>query len=255
MRIVSILLSVVLFASTSNAQFVDDSPAIQAAIDLRNEFVKALEKKDFVPFAQRGMDGAIRMLADQMRDVYADPEMAERLIRNWESSSVRFEAILSSKVLDLGDHEPLFPWINETLGEMAAKYGTIIYTLPIVKDVQMINYALPVVFQPKGTWQTDTASQGLDLRVEYRKHFIPFANFVTYYVTLIGCQIVADRQGQPELKKVCKPAAEKLQFAMGRHVAPVVSDWIFNASNQSIQIGPNRLKYNTVDDLRRAIRN
>jgi hypothetical protein len=95
----------------------------------------------------------------------------------------------------------------------------------------------------------------LDLRIEYRKHFIPFANIVTYYVTLVGCQYVADRQGQPELKKVCKPVAEKLQLAMGRYVAPVVSDWIFNASNQSLQIGANRLKYNTVDDLRRAIQN
>jgi hypothetical protein len=228
---------------------------MQAAIDLRNDFVKALEKKDFIPFAHQGMDAAIRMLADQVRDVQGDAEMSERLLRNWEASSATFDSILSSKVLDLGDHQPLFPWINDYLGEMAAKYGTIIFTLPLVKDVQMINYALPVVFQPKGTWQTDSASEGLDLRVEYRKHFIPFANFVTYYVTLIGCQIVADRQGQPELKKVCKPAAEKLQFAMGRYVAPVVSDWIFNASNQSIQIGPNRLRYNTVEDLRRAIRN
>jgi hypothetical protein len=255
MRVILILLSVVLLQSTSKAQFIDDSPAMQAAIDLRNDFVKALEKKDFIPFAHQGMDAAIRMLADQIRDVQGDAEMSERLLRNWEASSATFDSILSSKVLDLGDHEPLFPWINDYLGEMAAKYGTIIYTLPLVKDIQMINYALPVVFQPKGTWQTDSASQGLDLRVEYRKHFIPFANFVTYYVTLIGCQIVADRQGQPELKKVCKPAAEKLQSAMGRYVAPVVSDWIFNASNQSIQIGPNRLRYNTVEDLRRAIRN
>jgi hypothetical protein len=255
MRVILILLSVVLLQSTSKAQFIDDSPAMQAAIDLRNDFVKALEKKDFIPFAHQGMDAAIRMLADQVRDVQGDAEMSERLLRNWEASSATFDSILSSKVLDLGDHTPLFPWINDYLGEMAAKYGTIIYTLPLVKDIQMINYALPVVFQPKGAWQTDSASQGLDLRVEYRKHFIPFANFVTYYVTLIGCQIVADRQGQPELKKVCKPAAEKLQFAMGRYVAPFVSDWIFNASNQSIQIGPNRLRYNTVEDLRRAIRN
>jgi hypothetical protein len=255
MRVILILLSVVMLQSTSRAQFIDDSPAIQAAINLRNDFVKALEKKDFVPFAHRGMDGAIRMLADHVREAKGDAEMSARLLRLWEESSIVFQSILSSKVLDLGDHEPLFPWINDYLGEMADKYGTIIYTLPIVKDVQMINYALPVVFQPKGAWQTDSASQGLDLRVEYRKHFIPFANLVTYYVTLIGCQIVADRQGQPEMRKVCKPAAEKLQFAMGRYIAPVVSDWIFNASNQSIQIGANRLKYNTVEDLRRAIRN
>jgi len=255
MRALLILLSVSLLPITSQAQLVDDSPAIQAAINLRNDFVSALEKKDFIPFARRGMDGAIRKLAEQIRDEQGDAELSDQLIRSWETSSARFEEVLSSKTLDVGDHQPLFPWINDFLGDMAEKYGSIIYTLPVVKDVLMINYALPVVFQPKGAWQTDGASQGVDLRIEYRKHFIPFANIVTYYVTLIGCQVVADRQGQPELKKVCKPVAEKLQFAMGRYVAPVVSDWIFNASNQSIQIGPSRLKYNTVEDLRRAIQN
>jgi len=255
MRTILIFAFAFFIQSTSFAQIMDDSPAIQAAINLRNDFVNALENKDFIPFARRGMDGAIRTLAEQIRTENQDSELSEQLIRQWDQSSARFDSILASKLLDLGDHEPLFPWINEFLGQMADKYGTIIYTLPIVKDVQMINYALPVVFRPKGSWQTDSASQGLDLRIEYRKHFIPFANIVTYYVTLVGCQYVADRQGQPELKKVCKPVAEKLQFAMGRYVAPVVSDWIFNASNQSLQIGANRLKYNTVDDLRRAIQN
>jgi hypothetical protein len=61
--------------------------------------------------------------------------------------------------------------------------------------------------------------------------------------------------GQPQLKKVCKPVAEKLEFAMGRYIAPVVSDWIYNAGNQNLQIGKSRLKYNTVEDLRRAIQN
>jgi hypothetical protein len=255
MRVLLILLSVLFIQTNTQAQTSSDQVAIQTAIDLRNEFVNALQKKDFMPFARKGFDGAIRKLAEQLVADYQDQALSDELIRMWESSQSRFDLLLNTKITDLGDHEPLFPWINQFLDQTSSRYGTIIYTLPIVKDILMVNYALPVVFRPHGSWQTDSASQGLDLRIEYRKHFIPFANLVTFYVTLIGCEVVAERQGQPELKKICKPVAEKLKFAMGRYVAPMVSDWIFDASNQSIQIGPNRLKYNTVDDLRRAIQN
>jgi hypothetical protein len=252
MRTILILLSVLFIHQSAHAQLVDDSPAIQAAIDLRNQFVDALERKDFVAFAHQGMDGAIRKFAEQIQEEQNDAELSNELISLWEQSSIVL-ALADSKVFDIGDHAPLFPWFNEFLDKMAAKYGTIIYTLPIVKNITMLNYALPVVFKPNGPWRTDGASQGLDLRIEYRKHFIPFANIVTYYVALLGCEYIAQRQGQPEMKKICKPVAQKLEYAMGRYIAPVVSDWIFNASNQTLQITSDRLRYNTVDDLRRAI--
>ncbi|NDG83705.1 MAG: hypothetical protein EBX52_01535 [Proteobacteria bacterium] len=253
MRTILILLSVLFIQHSANAQWVDDSPAIQAAIDLRNQFVDALERKDFTAFAHQGMDGAVRTFARDLESGYNDAASANELIRLWEQSSI-VAALVDSKVADIGDHAPLFPQINEFLDKLAAKYGTIIYTLPVVKNIVMLNYALPVVFKPNGPWRTDVSSNGLDLRIEYRKHFIPFANIVTYYVTLLGCEYIVQHQGQPDLKKICKPVAEKLEFAMGRYIAPVVSDWIFNASTQTLRIGEDRLHYNTVDDLRRAIR-
>jgi hypothetical protein len=251
-----ILLSAFLIQNTTLAQIGpqnDDSPAIQAAIDLRNEFIKALESKDFTSFAHKGMDAAIHKLAEQIVTEHQDTALATELLTQWESSSKIFNPGLMSSMMDIGDHSPLFPWIDAFLDKMAAKYGSIVYSLPLVKDIQMMNYALPVVFSPHGAWQSDAASEGIDLRIEYRKHFIPFANLVTYYVTLLGCEYVAQRQGQPELKKVCKPVAKKLEFAMGRYVAPVVSDWIYSASTQNINIGSGQIRYNTVDELRRAI--
>jgi hypothetical protein len=258
MRKTLILLFAVLisapFASQGHAQVrSDEDAAMQAAIDVRNEFVRALQKKDFSEFAGKGMDGAIRLFAEQIRTQYSDHLLATELIQKWESTLVLFQSRVLPKVDELGDHAPMFPWINEFLAKMSSRYGTIIYNLPIVKDIQMVNYALPVVFHPHGTWQQDGASQGIDLRIEYRKHFIPFANLVTYYTTLVGCNYIAQRNGDPQLKRMCKPAAEKLRFAMGRYVAPVVSDWIYNASSESLQIGPERLRYNTAEDLRKAV--
>jgi hypothetical protein len=256
MRTILILLSVFVIQSTSFAQsYYDDSAEIQAAIDARNSFVNALLNKDYMSFAHQGFDIAVNQLADQLRTENNDPVMADELLANWSRSSVNFSRALTMSALELGDHSPLFPWVNQFLGKMSNKYGTIIYTLPIVKDIMMVNYALPVVFAPRGAWQTDGQVEEVDNRIEYRKHFIPFANFVTYYTALIACNYVAQRQGQPDLKKVCKPAAQKLQFVMGRYIAAPVSDWIFNAANQSMQIGADRLKYNNVDELRRAIQN
>jgi hypothetical protein len=255
MRTILILLSVFTIHSASFAQSLDDSAAIQAAIDARNEFVQALLKKDFTSFAHQSFDVAIHEFAQQIRDEQNDAVLADELLAKWNQSSMSFNRALTMQAMDIGDHSPLFPWINDFLGKMSSKYGTIILTLPIVKDILMVNYALPVVFSPRGTWQTDGQVEDVDNRIEYRKHFIPFANFVTYYTALIGCNYIVQHQGQTQLKKVCKPAAEKLRFVMGRYIAAPISDWIFKASNHSLQISSDRLKYNTVDELRRAIQN
>jgi hypothetical protein len=203
------------------------------------------------------MDGAIRLVIEDLRVNHSDARMANELEQVWEESSVDFEASLDLAVslLDLGDHAPLIPQLDELLQKLADQYGPIIKSLPIVKEIQEMNYAIPVVFKPKGAWQ----DPAVDNRIEYRKHFIPFANFVTYYAALITCNIIAKKQNQPELKKVCKQVSEKLKFAMGRYVAPTISDWIFKAANrgttQGLNISPMDLRYNTVEELRQAIRN
>jgi hypothetical protein len=255
MRTILILLSALFLsvgASASQIQ-VDDSDALQAAINARNTFVRALLTRDFTASAHLGMDMAMHEFARQIREEQGDLRLSRELLAQWSRSSMDFVQTLGLAPTDLGDHDPLFPWINQFLGKMSAKYGTIIYTLPIVKDILMVNYALPVVFKPRGGWQTDGRVEDVDNRIEYRKHFIPFANFVTYYTALISCRVVADRQGAPQLKRLCAKAADKLRFVMGRYIAPKVSDWIFRASNDRFYLGEENLRLNTVEELRRAI--
>jgi hypothetical protein len=203
--------------------------------------------------ARQGFEGAIQELAQSLRDNQQDNALADQLLLQWEQSAPSFNRAVTMRAQELGDHAPLFQWIQDFLKQTAEKYGTIIYSLPIVKNIITLNFSIPVVFAPKGAWQTDGLSDATDERIEYRKHFIPFANLVTYYVALYGCNYAVQRMGQPELKKICKPAAEKLQFAMGRYIAPIVSDWIFKAANRDLEIGSDRLHYNTSDDLAREI--
>ncbi|MCW3101365.1 MAG: hypothetical protein JWL77_6983 [Chthonomonadaceae bacterium] len=253
MRTILILLSVLVFNQHSFAQSATEMDAVQAALDSRNDFVNALENKDFTALTHKGFDLAIRELAQQLRDEHQDNVMADDLLNQWTQSSANFAAEIEFRLgqKDLGDHAPLFPWIQDFLKKMADKYGTIIYSIPLVQNIQMINLAIPVVFAPRSTsWQV----VGVDSRIEYRKHFIPFANLITYYVSLYGCKYILAHNGVTQgANQLCTKAAEKLKFVMGRYIAPVVSDWIFKQSNQSIQIGADRLRYTTAEELQHAI--
>jgi Zn-dependent protease with chaperone function len=235
-----------LHATTATAQINDESDVLyQTSLDVRDQFVTALENKDFTSITHQAMGDAIAMLAQELRD-RSDEESASALESVWNQNEGVF---FTAQLTDLGDHAPLIPKLEDYFKTLSTKYGTILMSLPLVQDIRTLNFALPVVFQPKGSWQ----SADYDNRIEYRKHFIPFANIVTYYGVLVACNIVAKKSAQPDLKKVCKPAAEKLRFAMGRYIAPQVSDWIFKETNKQIAISSSQLKYTTADELRAAI--
>jgi hypothetical protein len=219
---------------------------LQAALDVRDQFISSLQKKDFTAITQKSMGNAVGVLAENIRNEYDDEDMATDLEQIWNRDESLFYTM---NINDLGDHAPFIPKIEEFLKTLSDKYGTVIYSLPVVEDVRTINFAIPVVFHPKGEWQ----STELDNRIEYRKHFIPFANIVTFYGSLVACNYYAQKSGQPDLKKVCQPAAEKLKFAMGRYVAPQMSDWIFAQTNKTISISNSQRKYTTAQELSAAI--
>ena len=219
--------------------------AIQAALEFRNQFLNATEKKDFTQVAHQGFEAAIKELAEELRN-RQDMAMADELIQNWQQTESLFFTL---NMDDLGDHDPLFPWLENFFTKMTQKYGTIILTLPVVKDLRILNFAIPVVLHPKGKWQ----STEVDNRIEYRKHFIPFANIVTYYSSNFACNYFAKKYGQNQLKRLCKMVSEKLEWVMGRYIAPAISDWIFKAANPALHLGKDQLIFMSVDDLRSAI--
>lgn len=241
----TLLAATQLFVSTS-ARAQGELVVLQAAIDVRDQFVTALQKKDFTEMTHQSMESAVSILANDLRTTFKDQAMAAKLEKAWNNDEGNFYLV---GITDLGDHAPLLPQIEDVLKQLSEKYGTIVMTLPVVTDIRTLNFAIPVVFHPRGEWQDPS----IDNRIEYRKHFIPFANIVTYYGALLACNYFAARSEQPDLKKLCKPAAEKLQFAMGRYIAPPMSDWIFNQSNKTPNPTKQELMYTSGEDLRKAI--
>jgi hypothetical protein len=241
----------------------DERVAMQAAIGARNDFVRALINRDYVDLARAGFDQAIKDLADQLANEQGKPAEAQELMQKWGHDggvsqfqmafSYQTESLLSKD--DLGDHAPLFAWLEQYLVKLENKYGSIITKLPIIANIRMVNFALPVVFTPGSSrWQLATQ----DNRIEYRKHFIPFANLVTYYGSLYACNVAVAKSQYPQLKKLCKKAAGKLEFVMGRYIAPHISDFIFKVSNRKKTKAPvftrDQLRYENGDELARDIR-
>jgi hypothetical protein len=254
MRTTLVVLAALLsFQSYSFATPADDA-GIQASLDARDAFVTALENKDFTSITHDTMDATIRDLADQIRTTTRDDAMADDLLNQWMDTSNHFEEQIAMVVStrDLGDHPPLFPWLATYISNLTSKYA-VLGVLQIVKDITIMNYAIPVVFHPHGSWE----SSSVDNRIEYRLHFIPFSDIVIYYTSLYGCKFAIAHYGLNDLKKICPKAATKLEWVNGRYIAPHVSDWIFKAANSgdtsSIQITNSDLQYQTVAELRNAI--
>ena len=128
---------------------------------------------------------------------------------------------------DLGDHPPASAWLAKFYDTLMARTGGIIRSIRIINDINTLNYALPVVFAPRGTWRTGVTNAD---QIEYRKHFIPFSKIVTYWAAKKGCEY-ACAQYAPNLKFVCEPAATSLEWYMGRHVAWRISDKIYAMAN------------------------
>jgi hypothetical protein len=231
--------------------------ATDASVRARNQWIVALLKGDPLEATRLGFDGAVRDLAEELK-LQNRAEEAENLMRQWgfDGGVSQFEtAFALGVVLDLGDHAPLFAWLEAFIVKMEDKYGALITKLPMVQNVRMLNFALPVVFAPASSrWQL----VGQDNRIEYRKHFIPFVNLVTYYAALYSCNAIVVKTAYPQLKKLCKTAAQKLQFAMGRYVAAPISDFIFKTANRKSAtrpvLGREQLRYENGNDLIQEMR-
>lgn len=241
----------------------EERAAMQAAINSRNEFVHALVNRDYLDLARAGFDHAIKDFADQLANEHHKVAEAQELLQQWGDDNgvsqfqmaFAYQTEMAFAKDDLGDHAPLFAWLEKYILKLEDKYGALISKLPIVVNIRTINFALPVVFTPASSkWQL----AGQDNRIEYRKHFIPFANLITYYGSLYACNVVTVKSGMPQLKKLCKKAAEKLQFVMGRYIAAHISDFIFKIANRKSTRRPafnrDQLRYENGDELARDIR-
>lgn len=221
----------------SNSCYADTAlQAVQSALNARSQSITNISGNQFGSVSQWTLNLLVNESVEAFRAV-GDTQTAVEVSSDWQINyaDALDQTILYSNgsgmhILDLGDHKPLLQFLANLFDKLEDRVGSSILYSGIIGDIYQMNYALPIVFTPKGSWRTNV-TPNRDW-VEYRKHFIPFANIITYYAANIACnKIIAQQNMGNQGKKLCTKISEKLRFAMGRYVAPKVSDFIFNKAN------------------------
>jgi hypothetical protein len=205
----------------------DPLAAVTAALNARNKAIVDVSGPNGKSVSQWALNTVVGEGIRALRE-NGDAALANQSEKEWDGLFVSI--LIDSSERDLGDHKPLFQWLADFYTKLEDRLGSNFIYNGVIGDVYQMNFAIPVVFSPKGKWRTPT-TPNRDW-VEYRKHFIPFANVITYWGTYLACQkITAGQDMGDQGKKLCKTVSEKLRHAMGRHVAPKISDFIFNKAN------------------------
>ncbi|MBX9769478.1 MAG: hypothetical protein K2X47_19535 [Bdellovibrionales bacterium] len=166
------------------------------------------------------LKAAIQNLRSQGHHQYANQIESE-----WtQSYSLYFFGGLS--LMDLGDHDPLVPWLANVMGNLEKKGGRGIMQKTRIYDLKVINYALPVVFAPAGSKRTGKAWG----QEEYGKHFIPLMGVTTYWTTRIACKVLA--KNQPIVSRFCSTIAGVAEKVVVKRVAPKMSNSIYINANK-----------------------
>lgn len=226
-----VVVSLLSTLGASSIAFADGTPGIVDAYNAQRQIREELSQGNTAESSQQ----ALNILVDQGLTALSesgDATLADQLRGEWNTQFANFLpshfAPGTFGLDDLGDHDPLSPWLEKFHDTLKQKTGGVIGAIRIVNDIFTMNYALGVVLHPKSTkWKTGEAQED---EWEYRKHFIPMANIITYWVTLEACNYVAAKKF-PAAKQFCGTAASKLEFYMGRYWAPKLSDYVYRSAN------------------------
>jgi hypothetical protein len=209
-------MSLMVLAASANADsnFSDAQHAgLQAAYDANSAVVADFSNGVVAASAQNGLNIMVARGIAILREV-GENQIADQFESEWNN---QFSHYLISH--ELGDHDPLSPWLANYYNVLSAKTDGIIKGVQLIADINTMNYALGVVLRPHGNWRTYTDYD----RIEYRKHFIPMADIITYWTSLELCKHYVKGMG----KQVCGKGATELEKLMGRYVAPQLSDFVW----------------------------
>lgn len=246
-----------LFAVSAQADFNSDAIAgLQAALKTRDQSITDVTGNNSRAAGQWALN-AVVMEGIRALATSGEQQMAEKYEKEWQTQFSDF--LVREEQSDiLGDHKPLLKFLSGFYDKLEDRLGTNFIRQGLLGDIYLMNFAIPVVFAPKAEWwrNTETANR---MWVEYRKHFIPFANVITYWGVKIACnKIMQQKEAGKQGQKLCEKAATKLRWAMGRYVAPKISDFIFNKANGAeakLEITQSDLHYLNAETLFAEIQN
>jgi hypothetical protein len=221
--------------------------AINAALDSRDLAMSEISDDQIHHTAQDTANMVIdeALLALRNEGYHSEADQYER---RWNADFANF--FLRRPMFDLGDHGPLLSWLARFHQVLEATIGSKKAHMGILGDLYDLNYAIPVVFAPNGEWRTRSTRRDT---TEYREHFVPFTNVVTYWTTRLTCEQVMRAKGAAKQgRKLCPFIAGKLSMVSDRFLAPKLSDYVFaraNGADATLDISEEDLVYLNAGEL------
>lgn len=212
------------FSNQSFAQSFDDGQS--GALQSTHEVYQRLSNADLQAIGQFALNSLVKTANQTLAD-HGYVKEARQYQSEWDGqgySTYLLDAQTASGVFgfyDVGDHQPLNAWLADFYKKLEDKLGDPILKMLHLDDINTMNYAIPVVFQPKGDKRNGDHWDG----TEYGKHFVPFAAIVTYWGAYIGCMVAT--QSNPAIHRFCGTAAGALRMLMTKEFAPKLSKVVY----------------------------
>ncbi|MGE0614623.1 MAG: hypothetical protein AB7P04_03200 [Bacteriovoracia bacterium] len=215
------------FFGIFGASFAIDSASAATGVDVTlkesRSVIKEFRKAELNRKTQLALNAIVGTGVSKFR-LEGYTELADRFEKEWKRQYASY--FLNLSVLDVGDHAPLNQWLADFYKKLEMTFGDLVLKAMKLDDINTINYVLPVVFQPKGDQRNGDTWD----KVEYQKHFVPFAAIVIYWACRGSCTGITFGAGA--IGSVCGLASEIPRFVMKTWIAPPLSNWVYDLATK-----------------------
>lgn len=135
---------------------------------------------------------------------------AQKLQDEWQN---QWMAVMRA-TRDLGDHKPLNEWIAKKYKELVELLGQDVVNFFHLDDINIINYAIPVVFNCHIAYN----------ETDYSQHFVPLSGVIAYWGAAGTCILVSSGIGV----FFCSPIGMVSEHLMIKFIAPGISVKVYN---------------------------
>ena len=223
MRLTGSIVAALCVFFMAGASRAEDVTAQTAAERGKERLIQELASGQFNGATQLAIGAVVHEAANTLRDEGYAAE-ANSLESEWQSEYARyFEPGLS--ILEVGDFTPVSEWLGRTYRRLNDRFGWIVRMVRILRDINTLNYTIPVVFHPKGNPHT---GEHWDQR-DYRLHFTPFSGVTSYWVSNETCRLALTALWP--LGYVCSLPAKLISKGVERWIAPKLSERIYSRAN------------------------
>lgn len=177
---------------------------------LSKEFKEEVQSGRLRKKTNQSLDSIIRLAAYKLKRT-GKKDIAEKLIYEWKS---QYSLYLERR--ELGDHKPLSDWLAAQYQIWVFWLGKDICEALRLSDINVINFAIPVVFACIDHVDVD----------EYRKHFVPLSAVTSYWVTFWTCIGFTWGSGFA----LCSPISMGVEYIVEKTIAPPLNEPLWKLS-------------------------